>query len=78
MNVARQIWAITARHNILFNISHIIGRDNIVADILSRAHLSTDYYNKLQALIERYKPIIVDVNKEHLLLQDYTIITPKH
>ncbi len=50
MNAARQIWAIAHEHNILFKVSHIFGRDNVFADVLSRAHLSKEDAKKLKEL----------------------------
>ena len=37
---AREAWSITATHNITITVSHVAGHDNILADKLSRCHLS--------------------------------------
>ena len=37
---AREVWKITAQHTIEVQVSHIAGRDNTLADALSRCHLS--------------------------------------
>ena len=70
LDCARQIWALAATNNISFKVSHIVGRNNIVADVLSRAHLNENYSKKLDRLIEEYNPVLMEVKRKHLTLQD--------
>ena len=43
---ARNIWAITASHNIKFDIAHIAGKKNIIPDILSRWYTPAKFDNQ--------------------------------
>ncbi len=73
MNAARQIWAIAHEQNILFKVSHIFGRDNVFADVLSRAHLSKEDAKKLKDLQRLHQPTMIEVSECDLSLQDYKI-----
>ncbi len=75
LNCTRQIWSIAASRNINFKISHILGVDNTVADILSRKHLDRNYFNKFLELREAHKAHMVEVNHSVFCLQDYKIST---
>ena len=68
-----QIWGIAAKNNISFRVSHILDRDNVVADVLSRLHLGQDYVNKLSKLKAEHNPIMLQVKEDYLSLQDWSI-----
>ncbi len=75
---ARQIWAVAARSNIIFRVSHIMGRDNIIADALSRRHLNQGYEDKVQKLRVEQGAIIVEANEETFALQDWKPYSKQH
>ncbi len=68
---ARQIWAIAAHSNIIFRVSHIMGRDNIIANALSRKHLKQGYEEKVQQLKLAHEATLVKANQEMFVLQDW-------
>ncbi len=41
---ARAVWKCTAEHDIVLQVKHIVGKDNSLADQLSRAHLTRNAY----------------------------------
>ena len=51
---ARNIWLIAALNNIQFQFSHIPGKNNVLADLLSRWNYITNPMSKLQSLITNY------------------------
>ena len=51
---ARNIWLIAALNNIHFKFSHIPGKNNILADLLSRWQITNDRFQKLDNLITNY------------------------
>ena len=51
---ARNIWLIAALNNIQFQFSHIPGKQNILADLLSRWHMVHSATEKLNSLISNY------------------------
>ena len=63
---ARNIWLLAAIYNIIAIVTHIRGRDNSVADLLSRWHQTSDNYQKLYEFIEL--PIWVDIHLDLTLL----------
>ncbi len=52
LQCARHIWLLTAVHNISLTVHHIAGACLVVADALSRAHLSDTFKNRIQHLID--------------------------
>ncbi len=77
MNCARQIWDLAEKNRVTFMVSHIIGRENVVADVLSRAHLNKTYKEKLDRLIQQHKPTMMKVNPSVFMFQDYKISTER-
>ena len=63
---ARNIWLLVAIYNINVVVTHIRGRDNSVADLLSRWYQTSDNHHKLYEFIEL--PIWVDVHLDLTLL----------
>ncbi len=61
---AREIWRVTAAHQVQLRVSHIMGSSNETADILSRAHLSPKYHDELQKLIACHNPMFLPVTDE--------------
>ena len=68
---ARNIWLIAAIHNIQFIFSHIAGRINKIADILSYWSITVNLLEKLNNLIIDY--MWVDIHL-HSTLLSYNII----
>ncbi|MCP3887314.1 MAG: hypothetical protein GY702_00355 [Desulfobulbaceae bacterium] len=68
LECARKIWFIAAQYNIQFRVSHIFGRDNVVADTLSRYHLSNTYKKKFAALREKFNPTMCKIQDSAFLL----------
>ena len=62
--MARNIWLVTALHNIRLQIVHIPGVDNVCADLLSRWASTQDRWEKLHVQISR--PVWLTVNHEHM------------
>ena len=54
---ARNIWLIAAINNIQFQFSHIPGKNNNLADLLSRWHMVHNRIDKLHSLISNYVSI---------------------
>ncbi len=50
LSVAREAWKVTAKHNITVQVTHIPGKENCLADLLSRAHLSATNSQKTKRL----------------------------
>ena len=48
--IARNIWMVTSLFNIQFSISHIAGKDNAIADLLSRWWVTDNRSQKLQKI----------------------------
>ena len=67
---ARNIWYVAAKHDIKLSYRHVPGKNNGVADLLSRWQGTPVQINKLYAHI--HKPIWVNTS-QHLLEFDYTI-----
>ena len=51
---AQNIWLIAALNNIQFQFSHIPGKNNVLADLLSRWNYITNPMSRLQSLITNY------------------------
>ena len=51
---ARNVWLIAALNNIHFQFSHIPGKSNVLADLLSRWQITNDRFQKLDHLIINY------------------------
>ena len=51
---ARNIWLIAGLNNIQFQFSHIPGKNNILADLLSRWQMIPNGTDKLDSLISNY------------------------
>ena len=51
---ACNIWLIVALNNIHFQFSHIPGKSNVLADLLSRGQITNDRFQKLDNLITNY------------------------
>ena len=52
--IARNIWLITSIQDIKLSVVHIAGRDNVVADLLSRWNDSKEQHEKLKNLVSNY------------------------
>ena len=63
-SIARNIFMEVAAHDIQLTVVHIPGKDNQVADLLSRWHLDKDNKNKLNKLMSEY--VWVKVQENHL------------
>ena len=50
----RNIWLIAALNNIQFQFAHIPGKNNVLADLLSRWHFTANANKKLHSLITNY------------------------
>ena len=48
---ARNIWLLSALYNIRLIVSHITGKNNTIADLLSRWHKTSNNYEKVTALL---------------------------
>ncbi len=70
LECARKIWWLAWKNNITFRVSHIAGDQNIIADELSRAHLSRQHKDNLQELSLVHNAKIREANDKHLPLQD--------
>ena len=68
LECARQIWMLAAQHRIQFRVSHIFGRDNVVADVLSRRHLGSSYETKLDQLKLKFNPTFVEMDSSLFML----------
>ena len=53
--IARNIWMLTSLFNIHFSISHIPGKDNAIADLLSRWWVTENRSQKLEKLLPAYQ-----------------------
>ncbi len=69
LQIAREIWWLAYEHNVQFRVSHIIGRLNVVADMLSRLHLGGHYLTKYNTLKQELQPELVEVTDLHFNLQ---------
>ncbi len=78
LNCARQIWYIAARSNISFRVSHIMGKHNIIPDLLSRRHLHTEYENRLLQLRDQHEATIINVEEQYFSLQDWRPYSEQH
>ena len=63
VSYVRNIWLLTATHDIQLNVIHIPGKTNTVADLLSRWDNRQHSYQKLNRLIEH--PIWHEVNQQN-------------
>ena len=63
---ARNIWLIAAINNIQFQFSHIPGKNNNLADLLSRWHIIHNRLDKLHSLISNYVWIPTHLTLTHL------------
>ena len=63
---ARNIWLIAAMFNINFTFSHIPGKSNVVADLLSRWNKTSQNFEKLKELVPNY--IWIDTHLDLTLL----------
>ena len=64
--MARNIWLICAMFNIHITVLHIPGKNNVLADLLSRWQFSTENYKVLQKLLPN--PIWVPTHLDLALL----------
>ena len=69
--IARNVWLEAATHDIEVNVVHIPGKQNVVADLLSRWQIAGTNRNKLYMHIA--KPKWQLVNKKHMYV-DYNIL----
>ena len=53
--IARNMWMLTSLFNIQFSISHIPGKDNAIADLLSRWWVTDNRSQKLEKLLPAYQ-----------------------
>ena len=62
---ARNIWLLTSIFNIQLKVSHIFGKDNQIADLLSRWWETKNNEQKLDSLLPNYKwvPTHIDLTK---------------
>ena len=62
---ARNIWLLTSIFNIQLKVSHIFGKDNQIADLLSRWWDTKDNHQKLCTFLPNYKwiPTHIDLTK---------------
>ena len=62
---ARNIWLLTSIFNIQLKVSHIFGKDNQIADLLSRWWETKNNEQKLNSLLPNYKwvPTHIDLTK---------------
>ena len=51
---ARNLWLIAAVNNIQFQFSHIPGKNNVLADLLSRWHITNNRIERLNNIISNY------------------------
>ena len=63
---ARNVWLLAAMFNVNIIVSHIRGRDNSVADLLSRWHLTVHNIQQLHNLVEN--PVWIDTHIDLTLL----------
>ena len=63
---ARNIWLLAAIYNIHLSVSHIIGRENHVADLLSRWDHTHDRERKLKSFLPNH--VWMPVHLDHTLL----------
>ena len=63
--IARNIWMLTAVFNIQLSVSHIAGKSNAIADLLSRWWVTENRDQKLPSLLHTWKwiPTHVDLLK---------------
>ena len=70
---ARNVWLIAAIFNIELKFSHISGKTNVIADLLSRWSMVPDPHEKLKQMLPQYK--WVDSHIELTALNhDYSIL----
>ena len=62
---ARNMWLLTSIYNIQLEVSHIFGKDNQIADLLSRWWEAKDNHQKLHSFLPNYKwiPTHIDLTK---------------
>ena len=53
--ISRNIFMLAAQFDIFLKISHVLGKQNIVADLLSRWQDTHSCRNKLDSLVKNYK-----------------------
>ena len=63
---ARNVWLLAAMFNVNIIVSHIRGRDNSIADLLSRWHLTVHNIQELHNLVEN--PVWIDTHIDLTLL----------
>lgn len=49
LQCAREIWLLSATHKFILSAKHVPGKDNVLADSLSRLHLSHGFLHSLEA-----------------------------
>ncbi len=64
LELAREIWAITAREDMFLHVSHIKGVDNYRADKLSQAHKSDSALGEVMDEVKQHDAILHDVTED--------------
>ncbi len=64
LRCARAIWKVTACHSIEIHVSHIPGKLNVLADLLSRAHKNTTASNDIRARLAREGAQLLNVSED--------------
>ncbi len=64
LRIAREVWRVTARYNIEISVSHVPGQQNVLADLLSRAHMSRTARVNLAARAVQCNAIRLPVNPD--------------
>ena len=65
--IARNIWMLTSLFNVQLLVSHIAGKENAIADLLSRWWVTNNRDQKLTRLLPQYErvPTHIDLSKHN-------------
>ena len=65
----RELWLITATHQLTIKVAHAPGESLVLADALSRRHKSPDYEKYIVAVLEIELSPAVPVHVDHVITQ---------
>ena len=70
LSIARNVWLTAAQHDIDVTVKHIAGKNNVIADLLSRWQIAGTDRSKLLSYVPNPKWQVISHNLMHI---DYSI-----